>query len=196
MEQRRPPPRGRHPLRVFVLSTGRCGSLTFARALEHVANYSVGHETRAGVVVDRLDYPDQHIEVDNRLSWFLGALGHRYPAATYVHLARDPQQVAESYAARFGVRGGIMPAFASGILFRATAAAQAERLQIAKLYVNTVTTNIAAFVNTLPPQQVIHVNIENPHASFDRLWDLIDAFGYRSRAHAELDRRHNMRRSR
>jgi len=84
--------------RVFVLCTGRCGSVTFAKACGHVTNYSVGHETiglRHG-----LDYPDNHIEANNRLIFYLGLLRSKFPAARYVHLVRDEQATARSYAAR------------------------------------------------------------------------------------------------
>ena len=33
-------------MRVFVLSTARCGSQTCERACRHLTNYTAGHETR------------------------------------------------------------------------------------------------------------------------------------------------------
>ena len=43
---------------------------------------------------ERLDYPDQHIESDNRLAWYAGRLEKRYgDDAFYVHLKRDRQRV-------------------------------------------------------------------------------------------------------
>ena len=63
---------------------------------------TVGHESRRDVVDDRLNYPANHIEVDNRLSWFLGSLERQYGAdAFYVHLVRDPNEVVESLLARW-----------------------------------------------------------------------------------------------
>ena len=65
-------------MNVFVLTTGRSGSLTFAEACRHITNFSCGHETRVGLIgAERLAYPDQHIEVDNRLAWFTGRLERR-----------------------------------------------------------------------------------------------------------------------
>lgn len=180
-------------MRAFVLCTGRCGSLTLARALGHASNYTVGHESRAHVTVGRLDYPDQHIEADNRLSWFLGGLGRRFPAAVWVHLTRDPEQVAASYAERFHVRAGIMPAFASGVLRRGPAR-PSERLELARLYVDTVAANLEAFLATQDPKRVVRMAIEQPHEPFDELWYLLGAEGNRQAAHAELDKRHNARR--
>lgn len=93
----------RRPTRVFVLNTGRCGSMTFARACEHLTNFTAGHETRARVVgfEARMDYPNWHIEVDNRLTWFLGPLSQRYPDAFYVHLRRDSEAVINSFVQRW-----------------------------------------------------------------------------------------------
>jgi hypothetical protein len=89
-------------VRVFVLCTGRCGSVTLAEALKPAANYTVGHETRWGQVLPhRIDFPDDHIEIDNRFAWLLGSLGERYPDALYVHLTRDRTKVAKSFNRRW-----------------------------------------------------------------------------------------------
>jgi hypothetical protein len=84
---------------VFVLSTGRCGSTTVARAFGHATNFTAGHETRAGLVRGRLEYPPDHIESDNRLTWFLAALDQRYDESSvhWVHLTRRLEDVVESY---------------------------------------------------------------------------------------------------
>ena len=59
--------------RVFVLCTGRCGSTTFARAAAHATNFTAKHESRTYKLgAQRLAYPDNHIEVDNRLAWWRG----------------------------------------------------------------------------------------------------------------------------
>jgi hypothetical protein len=60
---------------VFVLNTGRCGSVTFIEACRHIRNYSAAHESRATLIGEqRLAYAANHIETDNRLCWFLGRL--------------------------------------------------------------------------------------------------------------------------
>lgn len=85
-------------MRVFVLCTGRSGSTTLAKSLSHASNVTVGHESRNHLIDGRLDYPDDHIEIDSRLAWFLGPLDERFPDALYVHLRRNPDAVAETYA--------------------------------------------------------------------------------------------------
>ena len=104
-------------MNVFVLCTGRCGSTTFARACSHIENFGVAHESRCAQLGDsRFAYPENHIEVDNRLSWLLGRLDRAYgDDAFYVHLRRPDQQVAASFLNRY--RGGIIRAYrGEGIL--------------------------------------------------------------------------------
>ena len=78
-------------MNVFILNTGRCGSSTFIKACHHITNYTSGHETMSSQVLDaRLGYSENHIEADNRLSWFLGRLDQKFGSeAFYVHLSRD-----------------------------------------------------------------------------------------------------------
>jgi hypothetical protein len=87
---------------VFVLCTGRSASTTLVRAFAHATNFTAGHETRSATVVDRLSYPDHHIEADNRLAWFLGSLDRTYgDAPCYVHLTREPGAVTASFVRRW-----------------------------------------------------------------------------------------------
>lgn len=164
-----------------------------AKALGHATNYTVGHESRANRSAGRLRYLDQHIEVDNRLAWFLGELESRFPDTVWVHLAREREKVVESYTHRFNVRGGIMPAFASGILRRGPARPN-ERLEIARLYVDTVNMNIAQFLEHQNQDKVVHMWIEHPYDAFTQLWELLGIKGDLLKACAELGKRYNARR--
>lgn len=142
-------------MRVFVLNTGRCGSTTFIQACSHIENFSSGHETRAAKVgVARLDYPDRHIEADNRLSWFLGRLDDTFGAeAFYVHLFREPKKVTDSFARRQS--RGIMRAYERGILLASDPRHSA--LAIASDYVETVEANIRFFLKDKPLQMSFHL---------------------------------------
>lgn len=164
-------------VRAFVLCTGRCGSRTLTHACRHIENYTAGHETRARQLDARLDYPDQHIEADNRLSWFLGSLHRRYgDDPVYVHLRRDPDAVARSYAHRFRNPVAIMPAYASRIIMRRTPPADlSDRLEAARHYVDTVTDNIDLFLAERP--RTVEVWIEDPEPGFTRMWELLGATG-------------------
>lgn len=84
---------------VFVINTGRCGSVSFSEACKIVRNYSTTHESLWGKKLpERIEYPSNHIEIDNRLSFYMGELHKKYgDDALYVHLYRDNLQTARSY---------------------------------------------------------------------------------------------------
>jgi hypothetical protein len=72
-------------MRVFVTGTGRCGSVCFKHACEHIENYTCGHETYNGL----LEYPDNHIEINPQFRHNLYTLVKKYPTAKFVHLIRE-----------------------------------------------------------------------------------------------------------
>lgn len=182
----------RPPFRnVFVLCTGRCGSTTFVRAAHHIANWTSGHETRSHLLgADRLAYPRFHIEADNRLSWMLGRLDAEFgPNAAYVHLTRDPEAVAQSYAKR--VEYGIMHAYYHGIVFPAPDQDEYARPVIdhARDMVATVTANIDSFLRGKP--HVMRMRLEDAQSEFPMFWNWIGAEGDLDRAMQEWSIRHN-----
>jgi len=62
-------------MKVFILCTGRTGSVTIMKACEHIKNFTSGHESLSKKFGnERFEYADNHIEGDNRLSWHLGEL--------------------------------------------------------------------------------------------------------------------------
>lgn len=181
-------------MRVFVLSTGRCGSTTFARACEHLTNYSTAHESNATAKLldDRFDYPDAHIEVDNRLSWFLGELGARFDdtECLYVHLTRHPEDVAASFLRRWETnwRGGIIGAFAHGILMSPKDWPDEQKMDVCRFYVRTVNTNISEFLHTRPS---LTVSLEDIERDFDVFLQHISAEGDLDAARREWSINHN-----
>jgi len=171
-------------MNIFTLCTGRCGSTTFERACRHAANYTSTHEggRRTGY---SLQYPDRHIEVDNRLAWFLGRLHKMYPAAYYVHLLRNAEAVARSYAAR----GTSEPTkILHGYMFAVKQGRRADPLAEAGEMVATVNANITHF---LRDKQHMVVNIETAVHSFPVLWRRIRAEGDMDAALVELKKRYN-----
>jgi hypothetical protein len=163
---------------IFVLCCGRCGSTTFAQATSYAENFTSGHETRAGLLgTHRLDYQNQHVEVDNRLAWFLGALDGKYgKAAYYVHFTRDPEAIAKSYNQRWHLRGAIVRDYSESILI----GARADPLDMCRDYVATVSENISFFLRDKP--NVLHVRLENIQEDFGKFWDWIGAVGDRDSA--------------
>lgn len=172
---------------IFVLCAGRCGSTTFAQACRHMTNYTAGHETRSHLVGPaRLAYPDAHVEVDNRLAWFLGRLDQAYGArAAYVHLTRDRLATARSFRARYG--SGIIGAYQSAILMGLDA--EADPLEVCLDYVDTVTANVAAYLRERP--RVWRVRVETAAVDFARFWHGIGAEGDLEAARLEWTIRHN-----
>lgn len=182
-------------MNVFILGTGRCGTKSFISACRYIQNYSVGHETRvARVGRERLNYPDWHIEADNRLAWFLGRLEELYgQEAFYVHLLRDPEETARSLAKRV-FPGSIIRAYADGILMPRTDPENATKnaLVIARDYVHTVTKNIEGFMVNKPYQ--VTINLENIEDCFPQFLDLIGAEGDHQAILGELRKPKNISR--
>jgi len=192
-------------MRAFVLSTGRAGSTGFAKACSHATNYTAGHETRRDRIADRLDYPDQHIESDNRLCWFLGPLASRFPDAFYVHLTRNRDAVIRSFLertlegrasdlaegwrrARGHYRPRITDSFNHGILQITGPLTESERREAAGLLVDTMNANVSEFLRDKP-----HMVIDISEAAelVGEFWQHIGAEGDIAGALSELSRRHN-----
>ena len=176
--------------RVFVLCTGRCGSTTFGKAVAHCSNFTSGQESRNHLIGPaRFDFPDQHIEIDNRMSWTLGRLEQAYgDAPHYVHLLRDPETVAQSFVTRH--KYGVMKAYREGILAKHfNRNPNAALIDVARDMVETVTTNITAFLNRKP--RVMTVRVEAIAQDFPALWEWIGAQGNLTAAMEEWTIRHN-----
>jgi hypothetical protein len=109
----------------------------------HLTNFTAGHETRSQLIGEqRFAYPDQHVEADNRLSWFLGGLAQRFgDEPLYVHLRRDPEAVAQSLARRWSskVPGILIRAFGTSIVMRGNGWPAEQRLEVCRFYVETIT---------------------------------------------------------
>lgn len=175
-------------MNVFVLGTGRCGTSTFVAACRHFTNFTAGHETRARKVgAERLAYPEHHIEADNRLSWLLGRLDAAFGReAFYVHLLRDPEAVAASYATRWKEGVGTLPAaYQRGILHQSPE----DRLDICRDLVATVTANVETFLRDKPLQMTMH--LESIGDEFPAFCRAIGAEGDLKAAVAEWSSRYN-----
>lgn len=175
-------------MNVFVLCTGRCGSLTFVKACKHITNYTFGHESRihdAGS--KRLNFPDNHIEVDNRLSWFLGRLDKQYSDnAFYVHLKRNDVDTANSFLNRYVKSNGIITVYDKGIhLTQRTL----NPLELCLDYVNTVNSNIELFLKD--KTKIMTFNIEYAKNDFVIFWNRILAEGNLNAALKEWDIKYN-----
>ncbi|MBT3046218.1 MAG: hypothetical protein AB2724_00560 [Candidatus Thiodiazotropha sp.] len=173
-------------MNIFILNAGRCGSTTFIEACRHISNYSAAHESHSTLTGDqRLAYPDNHIEADNRLCWLLGRLDQAYgDDAYYVHLTRDREASVKSFVKRMDY--GIMSAYREGILMGGEGQSPAE---IASDYLDTLTYNIALFLKDKRHKMIF--SLENADTDFTDFWHWIDARGDLEKGLAEWRTRHN-----
>lgn len=178
-------------MRVFILCTGRTGSVAIVKASQHIENYTAGHETLSSYFgEERFHYEDNHIEADNRLSWHLGQLHKIYGnEAFYVHLKRDKEKVAQSYYKRF-YYDSIIDSFCVGIrMIHAEFLNPKQRLKACYDYVDTVNSNIEFFLADKTNKMTI--NIENIHHDYKILWERIGAEGNLEDALKEFETAHN-----
>lgn len=146
-------------MRVFVLNTGKCGSTTFFEACKHITNYTCGHETNTHKLIGRLIYPDNHIEIDNRLIFFFGELESHYPNAYYVHLIRNTKDCVNSLNQRW-MEGSINRAFLENILMTSPLHWTLEmKYKACENYYYTTNMNIANF---LKDKKHIFFQLEQP----------------------------------
>ena len=139
-------------MNVFILNTGRCGSSAFIKACSYITNYSSAHESKNGLLQkSRFNYPKNHIEADNRLSWQLGKLDEAYGNdAIYVHLKRSTKDTARSFARRYS--DGIIKAFYITLISNnqpktiKRISKQSEPIDVAIDYCDTVNSNIKFFL--------------------------------------------------
>ncbi len=165
---------------VFVLSPGRSGSKSFVEACKHLSNYSSAHESRGGKLSEeRFAYPQFHIEADNRLCWFLGPLSERFKEreVLYVHLKRGFEATVDSFLHRLhnsAYRSSIIDAFAHGVLMKPGDWTPEEEVEVVRLYVSTIHSNIELFLAT---RNSITVELEDGASSFNVFLDEISAEG-------------------
>lgn len=164
-------------MRVFILTTGRSGSLTIIRACEHIDNFTSSHESLTNAFgQNRFNYKDNHIEADNRLSWHLGQLNSLFgDKAFYAHLKRNREKVAQSYFKRF-YYGSIMDAFCEGIRMTSPELlSKEERMKACYDYIDTVNSNIECFMSD--KTKTMTINLENIDEDFKEFWERIGANG-------------------
>jgi len=154
-----------------------------------MTNFTAAHESRTGFIGPaRLQYPSNHIEVDNRLSWFLGRLDKTYGNdAFYVHLRRaDARQTAISNSKRVH-EGTIFGAYKLGILLHCPE--DVDPIELGLDYCDTVTSNIELFLKD--KTNWMNFTLENARAEFPEFWQRIGAQGNLDAAVAEFDQHHN-----
>lgn len=162
------------------------------KACQHITNYTAGHETQTQEFgADRFDFPENHIEADNRLTWHLGRLNDEFGREPfYVHLKRNRQAVAKSFMSRFYLPGSMIDAFTEGIhKIPPEKLSEKERKQACLDYVDSVNSNIELFLADKPNRLDIH--LEHIQEDFPKFWKAIGAEGDLSAALKEFEKKHN-----
>lgn len=157
-------------------------------ACKHIANYTCAHESRSAMLgEDRFDYPENHIEADNRLSWLLGRLDKVYgDDAFYVHLKRGKDDTARSFTKRYS--SGIIKAYrGDGILLGLPK--DSDPMSVSLDYCDTVNSNIELFLKD--KTRKTEVALEHIDRDFTKFWNLIGAEGDIGAALAELGTHYN-----
>jgi hypothetical protein len=162
---------------VFCLCAGRTASTSFAKACSHISNFTSAHESLVGVLsTSRLNYPSQHIEIDNRLAWFLPQLEKKFSdeETFYIHLERNKIDVAKSYLERWHLKESIVKAYGHGILMK-NKISEAEKMAICLDYVDHVDSSIDIFLEN--KSNKIVVDVTNMKERFPEFHQKIQAKG-------------------
>ena len=179
-------------MRVFILCTGRSGSSTIIKACKHIKNFTSSHESLTSVFGEkRFDYPENHIEADNKLSWHLGTLNKKFgDEPLYIHLKRNKDKTAKSFLKRFYIPASMIDSFCEGLRqIPGEKLTEEIRLQACYDYVDTVNDNIEHFISD--KSNVMTLNLENLKETFPSFWERIGAEGNLKDALSEFDKKHN-----
>lgn len=178
-------------MRIFILCTGRSGSSAIIKACKHIKNYSASHESLSQAFgKERFNYPDNHIEADNRLCWHLGHLNKYYADEPfYVHLKRNKEKTAQSFMKRF-YQDSIIDSFCGGIrMMPSEILSKQERLQACYDYIDTITLNVEHFLSD--KNKVMIINLETIEKDFEIFWSQINAEGNFENAINEFKNQYN-----
>lgn len=149
---------------MFVVGTGRCGSVSFAVACQHITNFTAAHETDNYELV----YPDDHIEVNAMLRAPMAVLMDRYPNARWVHLIRERSACVPSLEAL--AHGEVVRCY--GRINRTTI--PEDHRAEAEAYYDYENAAIAAM---LERRESMTFRLENRFQDWKRFWSWIGAEG-------------------
>lgn len=183
-------------MKIVVLCTGRNGSVTFSKACTHIENYSVGHESYTQELgEERFDFPENHIEIDNRLCWHVGEIDKYFGNdVMYVYLKRNKQKVRDSFKKRLKNRSSIISAYAESIkMVPPEDLKPDERTQIAEDYIETIESNVDLLWKDKDNTMVIR--LEDITSDFKKFWNKIKAEGDLDRALDEFNKTYNKSKS-
>jgi len=162
------------------------------RSCQHIDNFTIGHESQVELLGNtRFQFPDQHIEVDNRLIWQLGGLNQYIgDDALYVHLVRERTAVKKSFIKRLYQPKSIFYGYCEAI--KKTTPENLSHDEIEKLaddFLDSVDANINFFLENKTHQMVFQ--LENYQQDFSSFWNRINASGDYQKALNEWTKKYN-----
>lgn len=171
---------------VFLLSPGRTATTTLSIALNEVADYTSSHESRVNELgSERISYPENHIECDNRLTWFLPRLTPKYKdKGILVVIKRDVKSIAKSYNQRWQ-RIYMMKAYSQGILLRDL---KDNNLDVCEDYVNNVYEQIS--YHSIAWKNVIEIDLKDPSKGIYELLQKMNRLEYFDNVMRKLNETH------
>lgn len=192
-------------MNVFVVGTGRCGTVTFTKACQHVTNFTAAHESTSGLTrAADLSFPAQHIEVNPHITWLLGPVAALHPDALWVHLVRAKEDVVASWMQRGRTHGpGVWSPLALRVAPKGIRTDEQFRT-ICELCYDAITHQVDAHLKTLPADRARTIllsdlagGVSNPkaRATWREFWQWIRAEGDFAASLAEWRIRYNRRRS-
>lgn len=130
-------------MNIFIISPGRTATTTLASAFGALDGYTSGHETQTSYLgADRITFPANHVECDNRLIWFLPRLTRRYSHnSLLITVNRCNEEISRSYDKRWG-KINIMKAYSQGILLRSL---EDNSIEVCRDYVSNCYEHLAFF---------------------------------------------------
>ena len=145
-------------MNVFILSPGRTATTTLSEAFSCVKGWSSAHESRSQLLGDeRVNYPEKHLEFDNRLTWFLPRLTKKYSSSALLVIVQKKQcRLASSYNKRW-YKMNIMKSYSQGILMRDL---KDNNLDVCKDYVSNVYEHLEYVSKDW--MDCIYLDIDNP----------------------------------
>ena len=179
-------------MKVIVLCSGRTGSFTLYRSCQHISNFAVGHESQVDLSgAKRFHFPDQHIEIDNRLVWQLGSLDQYIGNQSfYVHLTRERSAVKQSFINRLYQPKSIFYSYCEAIKKSTPENLSSDEIaRLADDFLDSIDTNIQYFLKDKTHQ--MEFQVENYQQDFARFWEFIDARGDYEQALTEWSKKHN-----
>lgn len=179
-------------MNVFILCTGRTGSVSFIKACKKLTNFTASHESKSHLNgAQRFNFPDQHIEADNRLVWDLGRLDQHYGKdAFYVHLTRDPDKISQSFEKRVYYPNSMIKTYCDGIKKKPTEKLSKDEIKgYSQDLVKNIEASIAFFLKDKPLQ--MKIDIDQINTEFPEFWTAIQGEGKLELALEELNKKHN-----